>query len=202
MSEHTKNLKNSLINVDDSVLIVIDIQDRFLTKYGDTVSRRLIENAVWLIECAKAMDVPVVAMAENIPQLGPLSEKVHSALPEGAVVHSKDSFGLAGQPEILADVAATGRKTAILIGVETDVCVAQSALGLLKNGYQIAVAKDAVATTSGGDEIGLERMKGAGAVISSVKAIYYEWLSSVSNSVALSGKNPDLKRQLPSSIEL
>ena len=203
MSEkNIQRLKNDLICVDDSVLIVIDIQDSFLLKYGDTVSRCLIENAVWLIEVAKAMKVPIVAMAENTSHLGPLNEKINRALPEGTVVHSKDSFGLAGQPEILADVEATGRGTAILIGVETDVCVAQSALGLLKSGYQVAVAKDAVATTSGGEDIGLERMKGAGAVISSVKAIYYEWLRSVSHSVVLSAKNPGIKKQVPSRIEL
>lgn len=202
MSERNSDLRNNLIDVDDSVLVVIDIQDSFLNKYGDTVSRSLLENAVWFIECAKALNIPVVAMAENISELGPLSASVNQALPTGTIVHSKDSFGLVGQPEILMEIAATGRKTAILVGVETDVCVAQSALGLLGNGYQVAVAKDALATTSLDEEVGLSRMQGAGVVISSVKAIYYEWLRSVSNSVVLSVEYPGIKDLLPNSIEL
>lgn len=54
-------------------------------------------------------------------------------------------FGLAGQPDILEAVQRTGRRTAILIGLETDVCITHSALGLLDRGHRVAVVEDAVA---------------------------------------------------------
>jgi len=196
------DIKKSLVDVNDSVIVVIDIQDRFLVKYGTSVSKPMVEKVTWLLSFAQLMNVPVVAMAEDIENTGTLTQPVLDALLEGVKVHNKNVFGLAGHPEILADIEATGRKTAILVGMETDVCVAHSALGLMENNYQVVVLKDCVATTAGADEIGLSRMRDAGAVISSAKAIYYEWLRSVKNTDAAYAKAPDLEEEVPSSLEL
>jgi nicotinamidase-related amidase len=196
------NIKQRLINVDDSVLVVIDIQDHFLAKYDKASSKPLVEKAAWMVKLARVLNVPVVVMGEDIDNNGTLNQSILDALPDDVKVHNKNSFGLSGQPEILADVASTGRKTTVLIGMETDVCVAQSALGLMENGYQVVVAKDAVATTLGGDEIGLDRMRDAGAVISSVKAIHYEWLRTVEKTIAMYSMAPELEQQVPDSLDL
>lgn len=188
----SKNLKKSLVDVSDSILVVIDIQEGFLKKYDTAIGESMVEKSTWVIEIAKYLQVPVVAMGEDIENSRDLIKTIRDALPEGTVIHNKDSFGLASNPEILAAVNATGRKTAILIGTETDVCVSQSALGLMENGYQVVVLKDAVATTPGDDEIGLLRMRDAGAVISSVKALYYEWQRSVTNCEKLRLEAPKL----------
>jgi nicotinamidase-related amidase len=187
------DLKKTLIDVDDSLLVVIDIQDSFLHKYNNAISRDLVDKVVWLIAVAEYLGVPVVAMAEDIEFTGNLNISIQEALPEGTMVHNKDYFGLADNPEILAAAEATGRKTAVLVGTETDVCVAQSALGLMNNHYQVVVLKDAVATTAGSEDIGLTRMREAGAVISSVKALYYEWLRSVTNCEKLQAEAPELQ---------
>jgi nicotinamidase-related amidase len=202
MSKDT-DIRKSLVNVDDSVLVVIDIQDSFLLKYDDSVAKQLLEKVVWLLKVAAGLDVPVVAMAEDIDNAGNLNQEILSALPNGVKVHNKNAFGLAANPEILADVAATRRKTAILVGTETDVCVAQSALGLMACGYQVVVLKDAIATTAGDEQTGLNRMHDAGAVISSVKAVTYELLRSVQNTTALFEKFPELEAEdLPGCLSL
>ncbi len=198
----SSNIKQTLINVDDSVLVVIDIQDHFLTKYDKAISQLLVEKAAWLVKLARVLNVPVVVMGEDIDNIGTVNKTILDALPDGIAVHNKNSFGLADQPEILTDIESTGRKTAVLIGMETDVCVAQSALGLMENGYQVVVAKDAVATTIGGDEIGLNRMHDAGAVISSVKAIHYEWLRTVEKTIEMYSMAPELEHQKPDSLDL
>jgi len=197
------DIKKSLVDVDDSVLVVIDIQDSFLVKYDDAVSKPLLEKVVWLLKIAGHLNVPVVAMAEDIDKAGNLATDVLDALPEDVKVHSKNVFGLAGNADILADVEATRRNTAILVGTETDVCVAQSALGLMECGYRVVVLKDAVATTAGDAETGLIRMLDAGAAISSVKAITYEWLRSVQNTTEFFKKFPELEAtQLPGCLSL
>ncbi len=197
------NIKKSLVDVDDSVLVVIDIQDHFLIKYDDTVGEQLVEKVVWLLKIAGHLNVPVVAMAEDIDNAGNLARDVLDALPEDVKVHNKNAFGLAGNTDILADVEATRRKTAILVGTETDVCVAQSALGLMECGYRVVVLKDAIATTAGDEETGLNRMRDAGAAISSVKAITYEWLISVQNTTEFFKKFPELEAtQLPGCLSL
>jgi len=199
MSNNAKP-SHALVDVADSVLVVIDIQDSFLNKYDDAKTQALLAKVAWLLKLAAVLEVPVVAMGEDIENVGPLHETVAAALPAGTVVHNKDFFGLAGNPEILAAVRATGRRTAVCVGMETDVCVAQSALGLLQEGYRVVALKDAVATTDWDEDIGLGRMRDAGVVISSVKALYYEWLRSVSGCRRLDNLGPALKAARPSNL--
>ena len=85
-------------------------------------------------------------------------------------------FGLAGQPSILDEVTRTGRNEFVLVGMETDVCVAHSAIGLMGLGFRVAVIDDATASPPPHHEYGIARVRGAGAVITSVKGIYYEWV--------------------------
>ena len=187
------HIQKSLVNVDDSVLVLIDIQDHFLNKYDQAKRQSLVSKVSWLLNVAEHLGVPVVAMAEAIELSGPLSQTIQDALPNGTKVHNKNFFGIAGNPEILDEVEATGRKTAICIGVETDVCVAQSAIGLLSEGYNVVTLRDAVASMDADEEIGIGRMRDAGVAISSVKALYYEWLRSVTKTVDLGKKVPELE---------
>ena len=90
-------------------------------------------------------------------------------------------FGLVGQSDILEAIEKTNRQTTILVGLETDVCVTHSALGLLNKGYQVAVVDDATCSSPGKNahDYGIERMKHAGVVITSVKSLYFEWVRTV-----------------------
>ena len=67
----------------------------------------------------------------------------------------------------------------MLVGMETDVCVAQSALGLLDTGYRVVVVRDAVAAPGAAHEQGLDRMRDAGAVLIGTKGLFYEWTRTV-----------------------
>ena len=87
--------------------------------------------------------------------------------------------------------------------METDVCVSHSALGLINHGYQVVVIKDAVITTASDEEFGLSRMREAGVVVSSVKALYFEWVRSVSGVMKLLEVAPELENtRVPSSLVL
>ena len=185
------DIATSLMEADGSVLVLVDIQDHFLNKVGHAVSRTLVSRTAWLVRVAGCLGVPVVVMGEDMANVGPVSRGILDALPAGAAVHDKDFYNLADNPHILAAVEATGRRTAVVAGLETDVCVAQSALGLLGAGYGVVVLRDAVATTPGGQDIGLARMRGAGALISSVKAVFYEWTRGVSNCRDLRQRFPE-----------
>ena len=168
----------SLLEADDSVLIVIDIQDAFLNKLPLQERELLLNRACWLVAVAQWKQVPIIATAEEIHQQ-PLTPKLAQALPASAPIFDKTTFGLAHQPDILAAVERTGRKTAVLVGLETDVCVAHSAIGLIEEGYRVAVVADATGTTAHGQEIGLNRMRSAGAAIVSTKSLFYEWMRTV-----------------------
>ena len=196
-------IKTRLIEASECVLVVIDMQDSFFNKYEREKSQAVISKTAWLIRAANSIGIPIVAMAEDIPNSGPLTEKITAALPAEAHVFNKDVFGCGDQPEILEAIKATGRNTAVLVGMETDVCVAHSALSLMGKGYDVVVVADATITTAADQEIGLMRIRDAGGVLCSVKSIYYEWLRSVSGCYALLDVNSDLEaRDLPPTVVL
>jgi nicotinamidase-related amidase len=138
----------------------------------------------WLIRVADWLSVPLVAMAEDISTTGNICQEVLQLLPPGTKIYNKMIFGLAAQPEILAAVQTTNRKTAVLIGYETDVCIAHSALGLLNLGYRVAVVADATGSPGEAHQFGLNRIRDAGGIIVSAKSIYYEWIRTVAKSIA------------------
>lgn len=177
--QDTISMHQSLTDVDDSLLIVIDVQQSFLDKLTQEQIMPLVNRIRWFVQIAVELNVPVIATAEDIPALGSSIRHVAEVFPQEIKEHNKMSFGLAGDPEIMADVKATGRKTAVLIGLETDVCVMQSALGLLKNGFRVVVLSDATASPGPCHDAGIIRMRDAGAIISTVKGTFYEWTRTV-----------------------
>ena len=174
--------------MDDSVLVVIDVQDSFLEKYSEGERKLLKMRIGWVVDVAVRLDVPVVAMAEEIPAMGSVSPFISKKFPADTAIFNKMTFGLAADEKIMAAINNSGRKTAILVGLETDVCVAHSALGLQQKGYQVAVVADATGAPGKAHEYGLERMKQAGVVISNVKSLFYEWIRTVDRCVEFMAK--------------
>ena len=160
-----------------SCLVVIDVQQYFLDKLSLDRRAPLVERIAWLMRTAALLDIPVIATAEDVERNGPLVPELVRYLPASApAVFNKMVFGLWGQEGIRAAVEATGRDCFVLAGLETDVCVAQSALGLRAAGYQVAVVSDACASPLPHHEHGLQRLQGSGVVLTSVKTVFYEWL--------------------------
>lgn len=175
---------SSLLRVNDSVLIVIDIQPSFVKKESKDGNNSLLHRMCWVIKVANWLGVPLIVTAEDISRTGNVSDEVAEILPRGTKVYNKMSFGLIAQADILEAVRQTKRKTAVLIGYETDVCVTHSALGLIDLGYKVVVVADATGSPGGAHQIGLERIRGAGGIIVSAKSLYYEWIRTVEKSIA------------------
>jgi nicotinamidase-related amidase len=169
----------TLTDVDDSVLVVIDVQQSFLAKMSKEHTQPIINRISWLVQRAVELNVPIVATAEDIPSQGKNIPQISDFFPEGTIEYNKMSFGLAGDPVILTAIESTHRKSAIIVGLETDVCVMQSALGLLQKGFRVVVLSDATASPGPCHKAGILRMQNAGAIISTVKGTFYEWIRKV-----------------------
>jgi hypothetical protein len=144
----------------------------------------LLQRMCWVIKVANWLNVPLVVTAEDIPHTGNISNEVAGILPPGTKIYNKMSFGLAAQPDILEAVEQTRRKTAVIIGYETDVCITHSALGLMDLGYKVVVVADATGSPSGAHQIGIDRIRSAGGIIVSAKSLYYEWVRTVEKALA------------------
>ncbi|MGH1493564.1 MAG: isochorismatase family protein [Acidimicrobiales bacterium] len=169
-------MDQQLTDRDDTVLIVVDVQRSFVDKIDDDVAGPLLNRIRWTVEMAVRLHIPIVVTAEDIESVGTTVPHVAEAFPAGTVEHDKMTFGLCGDPLILAAIESTARKTAVLIGLETDVCVMQSALGLMQHGFRVVVLSDATGSPGECHQAGIERMRDAGAVISTVKGTFYEWV--------------------------
>ena len=166
-----------LLDVDDSVLCVVDVQPGFVKKLGETDGRGpFIQRVVWVVALANALGVPIVVTEEEPDHNGSTLPEIVEHLPDPTPRYAKPAFGLADVPEIMAAVEATGRHTAVLVGMETDVCVAHSALGLLDRDYRVVVVRDAVQSPGGAHDDGIERMRAAGVTLIGAKGLFYEWV--------------------------
>lgn len=166
-----------LLERDDSLLLVIDAQPTFYDAAGPVPAlAAALTRAAWLAGVATALGVPAVVTEEDAPAKGPTDPAITAALPAVTPVRAKTTFGAADQPDILATIEAAGRRTAVLVGLETDVCVAHTALGLLDRGFRVAVVDDAVYAPDAAHEAGLRRMAAASVERLHAKGVYCEWV--------------------------
>jgi nicotinamidase-related amidase len=172
-----------LLDVDECVLGVIDTQDGFLRKLPDEEAAELVDRIRWLCRLAGWLNAPVVVTEEEPEKNGGTASAITDALAPGTARHSKPTFDLSACPEILEDLSRHDRETVVLCGLETDVCVAQSAFGLLDLGKRVVVVEDAVASPGTAHSQGLARMARAGVELVGLKGLAYEWLRTVGRSV-------------------
>jgi nicotinamidase-related amidase len=171
----------SLLDRDDSLLVVIDAQPGFYAPEALTTDERsaaelaLVVTA-WLCSVAASLRIPVVLTEEDPGRNGPTDTRVLAAAPPGAERFDKRSFGLAGQPDILEAVRSTGRCTPVVVGYETDVCISQSAIGLVGHGFRVTVVEDATYAPGPMQARGLRRMRDEGVALHHAKGVYYEWV--------------------------
>ena len=184
-----------LLDRNDSLLAVIDTQPGFYRGRADVDAGAFdafVSTVAWLAGAARALDVPIVVLEEEPERYGATADAVRANLPADAVGMPKAQFGLMGNPELRAAVERTGRRTAVLVGMETDVCVAHSAIGLRDAGYRVAVATDALFSPPGAHEHGLSRLRDSGTELLSAKGVLYDWLRTVPASIDFVRDNPDL----------
>ena len=174
---------SSLLEVNDSLLIAIDIQPHFVKKESKDENNTLLQRMCWVIKVANWLSLPIIVTAEDIPHTGNVADEVLKILPPNTKIYNKMTFGLVAQPDILEAVQQTGRKTAVLIGYETDVCVAHSALDLIDLGYRVAVVADATGSPGDAHQIGMDRIRQAGGILLSAKSLYYEWVRTVAKAI-------------------
>jgi nicotinamidase-related amidase len=179
-----------LLERDDTVLVVVDVQPGFLAKAWfserDAVAARMaLERAVWLVALAARLGIPIVVTEEDPDRNGATDARLAERLPAEMPVLCKPTFGLAGTPEILAAVRKTERGTAVFVGCETDVCVAQSAIGLDEQGFECVVVVDATFSPGEMHARGLDRLASAGIARNHAKGVTYEWLRSVQHAHAV-----------------
>ncbi len=161
-----------LIERQDCLLVVIDVQERLMPVIHE--KEKVIANTATLVRFCGICGIPVVCTEQQ--KLGSTLRQVRD-LVDGFTVVEKAHFNCFLSPQFRDEVENSGRKTLVLAGVESHICVAQTAVYAVPD-WQIHVIADAVSSRSADNKaIALQRMHGAGAVISSTEMFIYEILA-------------------------
>jgi len=156
-----------------SSLLVVDVQEKLLAKMPDAPG--LVREVSFLVDVAKQLQVPVFATEQYPKGLGPTTVEIARRLPPE--IPAKVSFSCCGAPGILGELCSSGRTDVVLVGMETHVCIMQSALDLLADGLNVFVPIDAVQARFRIDhDAALRRLAAAGAVVTTVETTVFEWL--------------------------
>lgn len=168
-----KQDKTMLMDANSSCLLVVDIQEKLTPLVMN--HKKLVDNAFWLMSLAREMDVPI-RVTEHYPKgLGATVEHL-KPLYQPKHVLTKVHFSIAGDDACLSSIKALGKKQCILTGIETSVCVLQTALELKEKGYDVFVVVDAVSARYERDHfIAINRMRDNGIHVVTKEMVFFEW---------------------------
>jgi nicotinamidase-related amidase len=166
----------NLLTREDCVLLVIDIQEPFIRNIHEP--DRLLSNIALLTNAAAILGIPIIPTVQNGERMGGVLDQIAACFPpECPAAYNKLSFSCFDSANIAEAVQLLNRNQVLLCGVETHICVAQTAIDLSANGYQVHVAADAVSSRSmEKHKLGMERMRDNNILPCAAEAAVYEWL--------------------------
>lgn len=159
---------------DGAALVVVDLQERLAAAMQERDG--VVAAVVLLLRAARRLGVPVVATRQYPQGLGDLVPEVLVELGDELPV-DKVAFSCMSEPAFRARLHEASRGQVVLAGMETHICVAQTALALLREGWQVFVVADGVCSRNPLDhQVALDRLRSAGATITTAEAVVYELL--------------------------
>ncbi len=157
---------------EDTIGVFIDIQERLFPHMQDM--DQLEQNLLTLAAGIKVLEIPIVITEQYTKGLGFTILPLKMAFSEYSVIE-KTAFSCCDEPRFADTLKEIGKKSVILCGIETHVCVLQTAIDLIQAGYQPIVIEDCVSSRKLSDKItAIERMRQEGAIISSLESILFE----------------------------
>ncbi len=159
---------------ENMVLIVIDFQGNLA--HSMYAKHQLFENAQKLIQGARVLEIPII-VTEQIPEkLGPTIPEIDHFLPDIQYI-SKVNFNCCDNEPFMHELKSLNRSQILLSGIETHICVYQTAMGLLNMDYEVHIVTDTVSSRAVRNrDIGLEKMRDSGASLTSTEIALFELL--------------------------
>lgn len=160
----------------NSAVVLIDVQEKLMPAMADTA--RLAARIQLMLKGCGLLKIPIVVTEQYPKGLGATVPEVQTLLSDSNVVGKgeKTMFSVRAAAEAFAPLTQQGITNLVIIGIETHICVAQSALDLLANGFEVHVCVDAVGSRNPVDhQAALRRMENSGVIPTTVEAVLFEW---------------------------
>lgn len=163
-----------MLSAENSLVLCIDIQDKLVAALNKNT---IVSNSVKIISAANILDIPVLVTEQYPKGLGNTVEPLKSVLPVDSEVVEKTYFNALLEDGMLEKIKSYDKKQIVIFGIETHICVHQTASALVEEGFEVYVIKDACASREKYEfKAGLETMKQNGVRISCVEIALFEWL--------------------------
>lgn len=163
-----------LFNKDEIVAISLDMQGSLLGAIhkGEFMKDRTVK----FFKGLGVLDVPVIATQQYTKGLGMTDEDIMKAIKNFEYI-DKTTFSCVKTQEFMEKLKETGRKKVLLTGMETHICVLQTAMDLLDEGYEVFIVEDCCSSREKIDKkVAIERMRGEGVKIATYESILFECL--------------------------
>ena len=169
----------NVLTPENSLLLIIDVQEKLVNALDKDIIVKRVSN---LVKSARLLNIPVVATEQYPKGLGATVENVSAEVAENTPVFEKTSFNALEADGVLEKIKAFNKKQIVICGIETHICVHQTAAALLREGYEVYVIKDACASRSKYEfKQGIELMASNGVKVSCVEIVLFEWLKTAKN---------------------
>lgn len=163
-----------MLTKENAVLIVVDIQGKLATLMHE--KNRLYANVNRMIDGARVLEIPVIWTEQLPDKLGVTDPEIAAHLSDLKPLVKK-SFSCCGDADFMESLRLMGRRQILLTGIETHICVYQTAVDLLKAGYEVYLVRDAVSSRIPDNYfLGVERIKDLGATLTSVEMALFEMM--------------------------
>ncbi len=175
-------MSNQLCQSLSGQLLVIDIQERLADAMPEKVLKQVIKNTNVLIEAAGKLSIPIIRTEQYPKGLGATHADILGVNSEDHAVYQKTCFSCCGASGMEPHMRDIHRQQIIITGMETHVCVLQTAMELHALGKQVFIVEDAVVSRSKhNSRNAIARMRTAGIIISNTESVLFEWLRDASN---------------------
>lgn len=165
---------SKVLDKDNSLLLIIDIQERLVSALDKGI---IVERAAILTKAANILNIPTVVTEQYPCGLGSTVASVKQSLTDGSKTFEKTAFSALKEEGFSELLKSYGKKQIVLCGIETHVCVHQTAADLISEGYDVYVVKDVCASRKKYEfKQGIERMEANGAKITCLEIVLFEWL--------------------------
>ena len=162
------------LDTDNSALVIVDIQERLASVMR--AREAVVNNCLHLVEIAKLYSIPVVVTEQYPKGLGHTVDEIAKALPDNEPIE-KLAFSCCEEPSFLDKMRSLKKNTLILTGMETHVCILQTCIGLMREGFNVHLVKDAVCSRSKENwKTATEFMRDAGAVVTCTESVLFQLL--------------------------
>ncbi len=178
----SKSRYNFLCDIEDSCLIIIDVQEKLTSAIPDKVINRLRKNTAILLNAANELNVPVISTVQYPKGLGATEAFITQNLTESSSTFEKTRFSCLGADGFSEHLSTLNKKQIILAGVEAHICIFQSAIDLEQAGFDVYVVIDAIASREFTSyESALTRLKQANVSLLNTESVLFEWLRDASH---------------------